>query len=68
MTNRNHTLALLDIKADTEACANCTHFIKHYNEDGWLLIDGHCTYPRGKFRQLNDTCNNFKKENTTVRY
>lgn len=55
-------VAALGIGPETQACYNCAHFHKHYNEDMAILYKGQCSYPRMKFRRLDDTCIHFQNK------
>ena len=70
MLNRKCNAAFLvdlGIEADTEVCANCEHFCRHYNYHGILFYEGHCVYPRIKNRKMTDTCDYFEKRKKELR-
>ena len=56
-----------EIKETEEMCANCRYFIQYYRRAGDFdyrtVAEGHCTYPRTKFRKPWDTCKYFDQRN-----
>lgn len=56
-----------EIKETEEMCANCRYFIQYYRRAGEFdyrtVAEGHCTYPRTKFRKPWDTCKYFEQRN-----
>ena len=44
---------------ETEACANCRHFHRHYTVEGQATPWGHCTWPRLKMRRAVECCGEF---------
>lgn len=70
MTSKEWMDKYCNIKEETECCANCEHFYRHYTDNRFrpdifgefkLMHEGHCGYPRLKTRRLTDVCDHFKR-------
>ena len=48
---------------EMELCINCTHFHRHYHENGRPFDSGHCSFPRSKLKRAYDTCDRFDNKN-----
>lgn len=58
---------LYGITGETECCANCRHFYRHYvhEPEQYCFVPighGHCAYPRLKSRKIDDVCDKFEKK------
>ena len=62
-----------EITEQTHCCANCAYFYQHYAKsqiwathaiDRFIPVNGgHCVFPRIKYRQPHEVCDQFKPKN-----
>lgn len=63
-TEEARDLKFYGIEKETQVCANCQHFRRHYDASGNPFFLGHCCYPQVKTRKIYENCVHFagKKE------